>query len=285
VFAPRRVASRGKFKVQAYLHLLKDYDEVEREAATVDSTANRRAFESLTRPIPRGALVNLVLFSEQLTITQPMRQLRWEGSPARQVFEAEVRTGHVSNSIEAVLHVHLDDIPVGRIEFKVSIEREMPISEEPPESVTAATMAEHYAETRAASYEKAFVSYDRRDFDWVSFFAEGLKRNKIELLMDVIILEPGQEWEKKIPAEIARADVFYLMWSDNAAKSKWVDKEARQAVQLYNGSDPHRPSIVPIAGHRPLPKLPDYLEKFHFNSAWVDMRTAGRVPLFGETAR
>ena len=70
-----------------------------------------------------------------------------------------------------------------------------------------------------------------------------------------------------------------------AAKSKWVDKEARQAVQLYDGSDRHRPSIEPIASHRPFPKLPGYLEKFHFNSAWADMRTAHRVPQFDETAR
>src|SRR5262249_54132553 len=52
VFAPRRVVPRGKFKVQVYLHLLEDYKKVEREAEVIDPTANRRAFETLTRPIP-----------------------------------------------------------------------------------------------------------------------------------------------------------------------------------------------------------------------------------------
>jgi TIR domain len=121
--------------------------------------------------------------------------------------------------------------------------------------------------------------------DMVSMFAQCLELLQVELLMDVNTLEPGQEWEKALPAQIAGADVFYLMWSDSAATSKWVDKEARQAVELYNGSAPHRPSIEPVTFRRPIPKLPDYLEKFHVNSKWTDRRTAHRVPLFDETPR
>jgi TIR domain len=281
VFAPPRVGPRGKFKIQVYLHLLEDYKKVEREAEAIDSTSNRRAFETLTRPIARGALVDLLLFCDDLIIVEPTRQLRWEGRLASELFEVELQTDLTSDSIKAALHVHVNGIPVGRIDFKVYIKPDVRISDWLSGRMTASfSRAKHYAETHAASYKTAFVSYSRVDLDRVSYFAEGLQQNKIELLMDVTALEPGQEWEKELPAQIARADVFYLMWSDNAAKSKWVDKEARQAVQLYDGSDPHRPSIVPIASHRPFPKLPGYLEKFHFNSAWADMRTADRVPAF-----
>jgi hypothetical protein len=286
VFAPRRVAPRGKFKIQVYLHLLEDYKKVEREAEAIDSTANRRAFETLTRPIERGALVDLLLFCDDLIIAEPRRQLRWEGRVASELFEVEAQTDLTSDSIKAALHVHVNGIPVGRIDFKVDIEPDVPISDRLFGRMTASlSPAEHHAETHAASYKTAFVSYSRVDFERVSWFAQGLEQNKIELLMDVTTLEPGQEWEKELPAQIARADVFYLMWSDNAAKSKWVDKEVRQAVQLYDGSNPHRPSIEPMVSHRPIPKPPDYLEKFHFNSNWADMRTAHRVPLFDETPR
>lgn len=282
VFAPRRVAPRGKFKVQAYLHLLEDWTKVEQEASAIDSTASRRGFESLTRPIARGALVDLLLFCDDLVITKPKRQLRWEGKSASQVFEVEAQTDLVSDSIEAALHVHVDGIPVGRIDFKVYIEPEVPISD----WVTASRRpAEHRAETHAARYRKAFVSYSRADFYDVSFFAQCAELQQVELLMDVVTLEPGQEWEKELPAQIARADVFYLMWSDNAAKSEWVDKEARQAKRLYDGSYPHRPSIEPVALYRPIPKPPDYLEKLEFNSVWTDRRTAHRVPLFDVAPR
>jgi len=280
VFAPR-VAPRGKFQIQAYLHLLDDDSKVELQAAATDPTASRRAFETLTRPIARGAVVDLLLFCADLTIAQPRRQLRWEGRVERQLFEVEAPTDLASDSIEPVLHVYVNGIPVGCIGFKVHIEPDVPMSERLSRRMTASsTPADRYAETHVTDYKTAFVSYARADFVNVSYFAEGLKQNRINLLVDVTVLEPGQEWEKELPAHIARADVFFLMWSDAAAESKWVDKEARQAVQLYDGSDPHRPIIEPIASHRPLPKVPDYLKKFHFNSVWVDRRTAEQMPLF-----
>ncbi|MFZ2079488.1 MAG: toll/interleukin-1 receptor domain-containing protein [Xanthobacteraceae bacterium] len=289
VFAPRHVAARCKFTVQAYLHLLEDYDTVEREAEAIDATATPRAFKTLSRPIARGALVDLLLFSDDLTITAPKRrQIRWEGRPAQELFEAEAPADLTSDTAEAVLHVHVDGIPVGHIEFKVYIEPDVPISDRPSGRMSAASSpAEQHAETRATSYRKAFVSYARRaDFEKASAFAQCLEKIKIELLMDVISLEPGQEWEKELPALIAKADVFFLMWTDDAAKSKWVKKEARLAVRLYNDSDARRPSIEPIAWYRPIPKLPRYLKKFHFHSRWVDMRTAQREqPLFDETSR
>ena len=51
------------------------------------------------------------------------------------------------------------------------------------------------------------------------------------------------EWEKELMGFIDRADSFYLMWSENAARSRWVEKEARYAGYLYDKSVPHRPQL------------------------------------------
>ena len=107
------------------------------------------------------------------------------------------------------------------------------------------------ARTRGTSYGCAFVSYARKDFDRVSLFAQGLTQREMELAFDVASLEPGADWGAKLPEMIGRCDVFYLMWSDNAARSKWVEKEARLAVWLHHKSQRGAPRIVPITLDRP----------------------------------
>jgi hypothetical protein len=96
--------------------------------------------------------------------------------------------------------------------------------------------------------------------------------------VDLTQLEPGDEWEKELEKHIGRADVFYLMWSDNAARSRYVDWESRRAVALYRQErQPRRPRIKPIPLQQPWPEPPDYLRPFHFNSSWQAHRTAQAV--------
>jgi hypothetical protein len=98
--------------------------------------------------------------------------------------------------------------------------------------------------------------------------------------MDVKSFEPGDDWADQIHRNIPRADVFYLMWSKNAAASKWVLEEARRAVELSDASEPPRPRIKPITLHRESPRPPDFLSRFHFDSAWLAHRAAQAGSLF-----
>jgi hypothetical protein len=105
-------------------------------------------------------------------------------------------------------------------------------------------------------------------------------QNNIKPCIDITALEPGQEWEQELSRHIADSDVFYLMWSDNAARSKWVKRESREAVSLYETRDTKQPRIVPITLHRPVSRPPSYLLTFHFDSPWLAQRSAHLVPLF-----
>jgi hypothetical protein len=78
--------------------------------------------------------------------------------------------------------------------------------------------------------------------------------------------------------------VLILMWSDNAAGSKWVDMETREAIRCYDSSQGHRPRIKPIALSQPWPPAPEYLQRFHFYSLWVAHRTAQAVGLVRQNA-
>jgi len=188
--------------------------------------------------------------------------------------------------IECVLHVGLDNIPIGEIAFELHVteahatERTLSDALAVPTFVSMhqappTTKAAEPVGTSADHYRTAFVSYARADFREVSFFAQGLSEKGIKPCVDISQLEPGEEWEKELQPQIGRADVFYLMWSDNAARSKYVDWESRHAVELYGqNQQPRRPRIKPIPLHQPWPTPPQYLQPFHFYSVWQAHRAA-----------
>jgi hypothetical protein len=169
VFAPPGVAPGDEFKVQVHLHLLKDSTYAWLAALLIDRNADRQALRSLTRPIARGATVHLLLTSEDIIIEQPSRYLRWEGTPAKEVFEAKTRTDLASESVTGIVYVRVDGILVGEIEFKLAVRP-----------------ARRF-ETRATTYKTAFVSYSRKDFVQASLYAQGLQLAQIKVLFDVNI--------------------------------------------------------------------------------------------------
>jgi hypothetical protein len=267
VFAPARVAPGGRFKVQVHLHLNEDFPKVRLAAKRIDPTASRRASESLTSRIARGATVGLSLEGDDFITTEPERQLLWEGTPAIEVFEVKARNNLAVDSISGIVCVSVDDVPVGEVEFNLDVK------------LTASLRSAKRAKTRATKYKVAFVSYSREDFDAFKLIAHTLETAEYEVLTDATALKPGEEWPKALPALIDRADLFYLVWSQHAAKSKWVDKEARHAVRLHNRSAAHRPRICPTPVDDPYPSPPDYLGDFHFGSLFLNLRRARQVPL------
>jgi hypothetical protein len=272
IFAPPRVAPGTRFTVQAYVHVLADRPKVFRTAHAFDKRANRVSARSLTKRIARGATIELFLDCPSLLIDEPFRTIIWKGVPERTLFQVKEASHGIASTIEATLYISVNGITVGDIAFAIQASADGDQNE----------LDDTPTNSQATRYEQAFISYSRRDFDKVSLFAQGLAQNNIRPCVDLTALEPGKEWEQELPRHIADSDVFYLMWSDNAATSRWVRKEWREAVTLYETGHTKRPRIVPITLHRPAPRPPMYLKKFHFDSPWLAQRAAQSVPLFRE---
>ena len=283
VFAPPRIAAGEGFKVQAHLHLAEQVAKVRRAAAEIDRRANLQGAKSLLKALARGVEVELYLACPGLIVEQPLQTVKWEGAPAHVLFNVEAPTGLAPDPINAAVYLSIDGIPIGDVAFRIYVASVQPAdSEDAAVPVPADLATATAARTRGTSYGCAFVSYARKDFDRVSLFAQGLTQREMELAFDVASLEPGADWGAKLPEMIGRCDVFYLMWSDNAARSKWVEKEARLAVWLHHKSQRGAPRIVPITLDRPAPKPPGFLGPFHFNSPWLAQRAAQAMPLFKE---
>lgn len=98
--------------------------------------------------------------------------------------------------------------------------------------------------------------------------AQGLKAGGTSFFNDLLSLEPGERWEKRLYKEIDRCDVFYLFWSSQAKASKWVMKEIERALDRRAKSENGDPDIIPIIIEGPPPPAsPKSLHDIHFNDS------------------
>jgi uncharacterized protein YjbI with pentapeptide repeats len=294
VFAPPQITRRQRFKIQVFFHRKELLIQVAREAMHQDRSARRRKCATLETELYERQKLTVYIESDDLDIEEPLKDRVW-WSPVQSVsFDASWTAREDKHQVEAIVHIALDDIPVGEISFELSVEaiRRSDASSDMP-AVTFVAMEPQQndqsvappaiAGRDAVRYKSAFLSYSRKDVAYASIFAEGLTSNGIELFVDVTTLEPGDDWKAKLVEGIHAADVFFVLWSENAAHSKWVNRECAEACLRWQaarngGGKPI--SIRPIALGESLPKPPYCLSEVHSDSRWRAMRLAGEHPLF-----
>jgi len=112
----------------------------------------------------------------------------------------------------------------------------------------------------------------------VLLVVRGLKEAPIDLFMDVFSLRNGDQWPDELSRHIDQCDVFYLFWSRNAARSKWVDHEWHYALE-HKGINIIRP--MPLVDPRRVKPPPELGDTLHFDD-WIrryenDARVVGLI--------
>ncbi len=79
---------------------------------------------------------------------------------------------------------------------------------------------------------KVFISYSRKDSAFTDRLYKRLDQAGHDLWMDRESLKGGQKWLKEIEEHIRWADAIIVLWSADAARSEWVDKEILYAENL-----------------------------------------------------
>ena len=82
--------------------------------------------------------------------------------------------------------------------------------------------------------------------------------------MDVLNLQPGEEWEKVLYKKIDESDAFFLFWSTAAKTSVHVKEEAMYADERKKGKYEMPPDIIPIAVEHPIPDPWPEFSPLHF---------------------
>jgi len=102
----------------------------------------------------------------------------------------------------------------------------------------AGTEHNHRAK-RWESMEKVFISYSRKDMDFVRKLAGDLETAGYDVWWDITDLRGGDDWVRNIPEAIKSSRYFIVVLSPNSIESEWVRKEYTQALSL-------RKKIIPI---------------------------------------
>ena len=152
----------------------------------------------------------------------------------------------------------VNSVPVGSLTFALKVTQEK------------AEAGIQLRGDRARRYTYAFLSYASADRAEVIKRAQGLKAGGTSFFNDLLSLEPGERWEKRLYKEIDRCDVFYLFWSSQAKASKWVMKEIERALDRRAKSENGDPDIIPIIIEGPPPPAPPNLSTTSTSTtAWL----------------
>jgi hypothetical protein len=248
VFAPPRVPQGQEFLVQVFAHIPEQAKEAEKRAKKVDPAARWRNFKSLEAVVPRESRLTFELSMRGLEVEEPLQSLIWNGDPRAVEFAVHVPTDRAPGTATGKVTALLDSCPVGYIGFQVEV------TSQQVEDVAR----ERQPTGDGQRHSMAFVSYASEDRGKVLERVQILKLLGVPFFQDVLDLDPGDRWRKKLYSHIDKSDLFLLFWSENAKRSKWVRKESRRALaRKLAGGDPNRVRRMPILRYRALRDLDD----------------------------
>jgi hypothetical protein len=87
--------------------------------------------------------------------------------------------------------------------------------------------------------QKIFISYSRKDMDFVRKLAGDLEKAGYDVWWDITDLHGGDDWVRTIPVAIETSQFIVVVLSPNSVASEWVEKEYTEALSL-------RKKIIPI---------------------------------------
>jgi len=127
---------------------------------------------------------------------------------------------------------------------------------------------------REAEMVSAFISHSHGDRDDAVYVEACLKKNGVSTYLDQRQLGPGDDLPVRLKDGIEECDVFLLLWSAQAASSKWVGKEWDLAWNLHKRIVPYVLDGTP---------LPSALSNFVHVDGRADRQTAdaGLLGIFG----
>ncbi len=257
VFSPPAAAAGRSVFVQVFLHPPEQLDRAEAIAGKIDPGSRLRSIATLQAEVARGQRLAITLDCPALFSEAPSREVVWRGRPQavsfRVTIPAEARHGQ---EFFPVVRVSVDGIPVGFLEFVLACEN-------------AAAKATDVTGKEARRYRYAFLSHASQDRAEVIRFARALSAARIDFFQDIFSLRPGDDWERRLFEEIDRCDVFYLFWSQHAAQSEMVRREAEHAYRRASHMGRRVPDITPIRlDSSPLPTHPPHpawMPRIHFD--------------------
>ena len=240
------------FSLSTWLHLRSDANEISGLAAGLGF--NQKVGSAYGIPAAEGTVITARLEPRTLLTSDNLfcrrkpivKNYHWNGAPTNVDFIVKCQASHREDHVIETVKLYSDGMQIGEVVYTIGFEQGSWVS----------------AETKFV--RTAFASYSREDAQDMVARLQGIEKAipSISIWWDVERFRSGDDWEKRLAAEVPTKDIFYLFWSKNAAKSKWVDMEWRFALQSRGLA-----YIDPIPLDRTPP--PKELESLQFTDRFV----------------
>ena len=254
VFAPAEIAPQQHLMVQVYLHLPKETEKVKSLASEADKNAERRGYEPLEVPLMKGDNVEIELNVNGDSLLYNCRKsVIWQGSFVKRAFDfvvpADINVYELSSSV----NIYVNGAIAGELIFLTSIV-------DSPRQLNT--------NVYARQTKKLFISYSHKDIASAEKIAKIHEALGIDVFFDKHRLKAGYIYSEEISKFIQNADTFVLCWSENAAKSDYVERERKEALALaYPQSKPRERARLRIHPYNIEPHAvppADMIEHYHF---------------------
>jgi hypothetical protein len=260
VFAPSEVRRGEDVLVQAFAFHTGHEREAATQAVGFDPTAGKRGSTTLNLCLSAGQFLTFHLTLRGADVLEPVKDLVWRRRTDHVTFVVEIPKDRTPGTLIGTLVVSVGGIPVGQINFKLTVVRGAEWR-----TTTGASVSIGESATR---FRRAFVSYASADRAEVVRRVQMLRQpvTDIEVFQDVLDLAPGEEFEPTLFERIDQCDLFLLFWSSSAQNSEWVRREWEHALRRQGAERRSPPTIFPVVIEGPPPPTPPpELAHLHFN--------------------
>lgn len=254
IYAPAEIRCKSHMLIQVFIHLFEETEKVNTLAIKSQPQAEQRDFIPLQYQLNEGDLVDVALsITGESLLFADKKSIVWRGSFAKCSFCYFVPDGLDVESICCAAILSINGTLIGEMQFITKITK---------------NPTNQNSEILPKQYNKIFISYAHEDESRVRPYARAYKTENRDYFFDRDYLKAGDVFSQEIKDYINSADLFLLFWSENAAKSKYVQIEREQALQLafpqIKPAEKARIRICPIS-IEPRAELPeDMKEKYHF---------------------
>lgn len=179
---------------------------------------------SVLRPYTRGIEVTVKLSSPDVEIEDDTLWGLWQGRYLCVVGFLELPEDYPRRSLRLRANVCLDGVICTQLSELIRVV---------PSAVPQEKRRRQVREPVRRDIHSVFVSYSSEDRIAVARIIQGIRavRRDLDIFLDVLSLRGGEHWEERLYPEIDGRDALFLCWSENAAKSEWVEREWRHALQ------------------------------------------------------
>lgn len=254
--APQNVLRGQAFTARFVAYVLAAEAEVGKMLASLgpDSTIHL-ALKTCRWKIGTDVVVDLS--GQYLEVECPRQIFKWEGGHSLVDFDVRVVPNAPLDTTTLKYDISIHDVIVARIRLDIKISRL-------PSSQKVTTVSCTPAHTAFASY----ASEDRsRALDRIAAvkISAGL-----DIWVDCLSLNPGEQWKSRLHQEICQRDLFLLFWSRHAKESPWVSWEWHTALAE---KDEPALQLHPLETPQEAPP-PDELKHLHFGDPTILARKA-----------